>query len=281
MTPPARPADTPGLRSIRASLTPVTLVASGPGHLVLQTAWRQDFRTGNAIHVDGVVQPEEVGRWVLAFAERLGHLPDVRHVEVRWETDLSFTGAGAYAERLAAAARDVDHGLDVERLTVMALDGDPRPVVPLTAGVEVVRADRDEHWWGVRALQISGAGGATEFSTWRTGQLRELAEHGGGGAWVAYRFGVPVGSAGVWRDRAGVAVVDDVVTHAVHRRLGIASHVVAVASGAHRAAFPEDRLLLLTDHGSDAERLYARLGFVAIGTVWGVTSAGSGPTGRR
>lgn len=272
-------ADTPGLRAVRASLTPLTLVAPGPGHLVLQTASRQDFRNGNALHVAGVVAPEELARWRQAFAERLGHLSDIDHVEVRWETDTSFAGVGAYAERLTGAAREL--GLTIERWTVMALDGETRPFVPLTAGIEVVRAGRDEHWWGVRALQISDAGGDAGFWTWRTDQLRELATHGRGGAWLAYRFGIPVASAGVWRDGAGTAVVDDVVTHAVHRRLGIASHLVAVASSAHREAFPEDRLLLLVEHGSDAERLYARLGFVAIGTVWGAIAAGSAPPGRR
>ncbi|MBW3657142.1 MAG: GNAT family N-acetyltransferase [Actinobacteria bacterium] len=279
MTSVARLADTPGLRAVRASLTPLTLVAPGPGHVVLQTASRQDFRRGNALHVDGAVQPQELARWRQAFAERLGHLGGIDHVEVRWETDASFADAGTYAQRLATAAHELD--LTIERWTVMALDDEPRPVVPLTAGVEVVRAGRDEHWWGVRALRISDAGGDGGFWTWRTDQLRELATHGRGGAWLAYRYGVPVGSAGVWRDGAGTAAVDDVVTHAVHRRLGIASHLVAVASGAHREAYPDDRLLLLVDHGSDAERLYARLRFVAVGTVWGATAAGSAPPGRR
>lgn len=279
MTSTARPADSPGLRAVRASLTPLTLVAPGPGHLALQTSSRQDFRSGNALHVEGPVDPHDLARWKQAFAERLGHLAGVDHVEVRWETDASFTEAGAYAERLRAAARDLD--LAIERWTVMALDGEPRPFVPLTAGVEVVRADRDEHWWGVRALRISEAAGQSGFSTWRTDQLRELATHGRGGAWLAYRHGIPVGSAGVWRDGAGTAVVDGVVTHAVHRRLGIASHLVAVASSAHREAHPDDRLLRLVEHGSDAERLHARLGFVATGTVWGATAAGSAPSDRR
>lgn len=273
------PADTPGLRALRASLTPVTLVAAGPDHRVLQTAWRQDFRDGNALHVDGVVAPDELGRWVQAFDERLGHLPGIEHVQVRWETDAGLAEAGAYAQELTAAARARE--LEVERSTVMELSGSPRPLVPLTEAVDVVRAERDEAWWGVRALRISDAGGGVEFAAWRTGQLRELAEHGGGAAWLAYRFGVPVATAGVWRDRAGVAVVDDVITHAVHRRLGIASHLVAVACESHRETFPDDRLLLLATHGSDAERLYARLGFVAVGTVWGVGSAGSGAAGRR
>lgn len=276
MTPPA---DTPGLRALRASLTPVTLLASGPGHRLLQTAWRQDFRDGNALHVEGVVQPDELDRWIQAFAERLGHLPGIDHVQVRWETDAAFSDAGAYADELTAAARERD--LEVERLTVLELEGPPRPMVPLTAGIDVVRAARDEAWWGVRALQISDAGGGGDFWAWRVDQLRELADHGQGAAWLAYRFGVPVGTAAVWRDGAGIAVVDDVVTHAVHRRLGIASHLVAVACGAHRDAFPDDRLLLLADHGSDAERLYARLGFVAIGTVWGVAGGGSTAPGRR
>lgn len=279
MTAPDHPAASPGLRALRASLSTATLVATGPGHLVLQTAWRQDLREGNALHVGEVVDDGQVDRWVRAFAERLGHLPSIEHVTVRWETDATFTGAGDYAARMSASA--AERGLELERLTVLELAGQPRPMVPLTDGVEVVSASRDEHWWGVRALRISAAGGDADLHTWRTDQLRELAKHGRGGAWLAYRFGIPVTTAGVWRDGAGVAVVDDVITHAVHRRLGIASHLVAVASGAHREAFPDDRLLLLAEHGSDAERLYGRLGFAPIGTVWGLTRAGSGDPVRR
>lgn len=271
-------AGTPGLRAVRASLSPATLVATGPGHLVLQTAWRQDFREGNALHVDELVDPAGLDRWLQAFAERLGHLPGIEHVLVRWETDPGFPDAGAYAEVMTAAAGD--RGLELERLTVMELADGPRPMVPLTEGVEVVRAVRDEHWWGVRALGVSAFGEA-DFQTWSTERSREQAEHGRGAAWLAYRFGVPVATAGVWHDAAGVAVVDDVITHAVHRRLGIASHLVAVALSAHHDHRPDDRLFLLAEHGSDAERLYARLGFVAVGTVWGVVGAGSGLPTRR
>ncbi|MBW3620934.1 MAG: GNAT family N-acetyltransferase [Actinobacteria bacterium] len=277
--PATGPAGSPGLRATRASLTPATLIAPGPGHLVLRTAGRGDFREGNALHVDDVLEADAVDRWVAAFAERLGHLAGVEHVLVRWETDVAFADAGTYAARLRAAA--AERGLALDRLTVMELAGEPRALVPLTEGIDVVRAARDEQWWGVRALRISAAGGETDLSTWRTDQQRELAEHGGGAAWLAYRFGVPVAAAGVWRDGAGVAVVDDVVTHAVHRRLGIASHLVAVASRAHRQAFPDDRLLLLVEHATDAERLYARLGFAAVATVWGLTTPGSGADGRR
>jgi GNAT superfamily N-acetyltransferase len=271
--------DTPGLRSVRAALTPATLLAPGPDHLVLQTAWRQDFHDGNALHAAGTVDVDDLDRWLEAFDERFRHLPGVDHVQVRWETTLDRHHAGAYAERLTAAAED--RGLELERLTVMELAGEPRPLVPLTEGVQVVRAERDEHWWGARALHISDTGGAGEFWTWRVDQLRALARHGRGAVWLAYRFGIPVGTASIWHDDAGVAVVDDVVTHAVHRRLGIASHLVAVACSSHRGPRPDDRLVLLAQHGSDAERLYARLGFVAVGTLWSLGSAGSAPDERR
>ena len=275
-TPPAPPAATPGLRAVRASLTPTTLRAPGPGHVALQTATRQDFYEGNALHIEEPVDVDDLDRWIAAFDERLGHLPGVRHRRLLWETGRVFDDAGAYHERLAAAAEA--RGMELDRLTLMELGDELRPMAPLTEGVEIVRAQRDEHWWGVRALKISeNTQVDSEFWTYRTGHHRELAEAGRGGTWLAYRFGIPVAVGSLYRDGEGIAVVDDVITHAVHRRLGIASHLVAVACGAHREAFPQDRILLHTDHGSDAERLYARLGFAPIGTVWILTEVPKDP----
>jgi GNAT superfamily N-acetyltransferase len=279
VTTPDRPAGTPGLRSLRASFTPRTLVATGPGHLVLQTAGRQDFHEGNGLHVDELVDVGSLDRWLQAFDERLAHLPGVGHITVRWETGADFAAAGAYATRMAAAV--ADHGLELDRMTVMELGDDVVPMVPLTAGIHAVRATSDPHWWGARALHISGYPETpAEFWTWMVDQQRSVVEAGAGVAWLAYRFGTPVGTAAILRDGRGLASIDGVITHAVHRRLGVASHLVAVACAAYRDGHPDERIVLLADHGSDAERLYARLGFRAVGTVWGAVGRAL-PAGRR
>ncbi len=267
-TPPVP--DTPGLRSVRASLSPATELLRGPGHVALVTPSRRDFHEGNALHVEEPVDAGDLDRWLAAFEERFGHLAGVDHRRVLWETGPGLTDAGAYAERLRAAAEA--RGLDLDRMTLMALGEELRPMAPFTDGVEAVRAVRDVHWAGVRALHASSTPTpATQLRAWRTAELAALADAGRGGVWLAFRFGVPVATCALFRDGAGIASLDDVITHAVHRQLGIASHLAAVACGAHRAAFPDDRILLLADHGSAAERLYARLGFAPIGTVWALS----------
>lgn len=262
------PADTPGLHAIRAGLGPTTLTAPGPGYVVVRTPSRPDFLDGNALHVEEAVDVTSLDHWLRAFDERLRHLPDIAHQELCWETDLSLPDAGAYTDRLAAAA--AERGLELARLTLMELGEAVRPMVPLTQGVQVVRATDEKHWFGVRGLHVSDEPGTPgAFWTWRMEQYAELARTGRGASWVAYRFGIPAATASVLAaDGSGVASVESVITHPVHRRLGLASHLVAVAAATHRREHPGDRIALLADHGSDAERMYARLGFRPTGTVW-------------
>ena len=67
---------------------------------------------------------------------------------------------------------------------------------------------------------------------------------------VASRFGTPVGAGTlVWApavdvgpDAAGLAVVTDVVVHPAHRRLGIATTLVAELVARHVADFPRARV---------------------------------------
>lgn len=265
------PTGAPGLRSVRAGLGPATVVSPGAGHLALQTPSRQDFRDGNALHVGELVEASSLQRWLWTFEQRLRHLSQLRHVRLDWESDATLPEPAAYATRMRRAV--AEHGLELTRCTVMEAARELRPLVPLTEGVEVVRADRDEHWYGVRALNVSNAPAEPgSFWTWRTEQLRALARAGQGRSWLAYRFGIPVATVSVLAGgEGGLAGVEGVITHPVHRRLGLASHLVAVAATSHRAEHAHDRILLLVEHGSDAERLYGRLGFHPCGTVWSVT----------
>lgn len=256
------------LRSFRVALGPRTLMATGPDHRVLATSWRQDFWSGNAVHIETDVEPDDLDRWLAVFEERLSHLPGVQHRMLVWATDdQQLDDVGAYQRRMTAACEE--RGLTLDRLTVMELD-ELRPLAPATE-VEVVPATADTDYAGLVAILAQG-NGQVDFWKWRADRFKELALDGRGRVWMARRFGIPVATAVVFRDEEGIASVDDVNVHAPHRRLGIGSHITAIAAGAHRESFPDDRVVLATEHASDAQRLYARLGFKPIATVWQATS---------
>lgn len=253
------------LRSFRVALGPRTLMSTAPDHKVLVTTWRQDFWSGNAVHVETDVEPDDLDRWQAVFEERLGHLPGIKHQMIVWATEQR-EDIGDYQRRMTAACEE--RGLTLDRLTIMELD-DLKPMSPATP-VEVVPAKEDGDFAGLVALLAQG-NGQVDFWKWRADRFKEMALAGRGRVWVVRRFGIPAAVAVCFRDEAGVASVDDVVVHPPHRRLGIGSHITAVTAGAHRDSFPDDRIVLGTDHGSDAERMYARLGFKPIATVWQAT----------
>lgn len=260
------------LRSWRVTMGPRTLMSTGPDHKVLVTTWRQDFWSGNAVHVDAHVEPDDLDRWLAVFEERLGHLPGIEHVQIVWATDDDqLDDVGDYQRRMTDAC--AERGLDLDRLTVMELD-ELRPLAPATA-VEVAPASTPADYAGATAI-INQEGGTIDFWRWRMDRFEELALAGRGRLWLGRRFGIPVATASVFRDDSGVASLDEVVVHPPSRRLGIGSHITAVAAGAHQRSFPDDRIVLGVDHASDAQRLYARLGFTPLATVWQASAGRSG-----
>lgn len=72
-------------------------------------------------------------------------------------------------------------------------------------------------------------------------------------------------------DRAGLAIVEDVVTHPLHRGRGLASAIVVHAVDHHLAARPHDRVVIRADADGAARRIYERLGFVPVATDVAVT----------
>jgi GNAT superfamily N-acetyltransferase len=82
------------------------------------------------------------------------------------------------------------------------------------------------------------------------------------------RHGAPVGRLTVAHDRQGLAVVEDVIVHPVHRRLGIASALTHTAVARHLAERPGSRVGLGAEPAGPADHLSRRLGFRPHATVW-------------
>lgn len=273
-----------GLAVDRASLSDRTLATYARDHVSVRTPSRPDFRDGNTLDLVEVPTPADLPRWLDRFAETIGVL-GVRHVQLRWETPLERDAPPAVPTpdpQLAEAC--AAHGLTLLAFTVLLLD---ELVAPVVADAELVRlaaprtADEptspvERRWHASEVLSRYEHGDTpddwravdADFTAWAGEIHRELARAGRAEAWLAYRQGTPAGRLVLVHDRQGLAVVQDVVVHPVHRRRGIAAALTHAAVTGHLAGHPGARIGIVAEPGGQAERLYRRLGFRPHATTW-------------
>jgi GNAT superfamily N-acetyltransferase len=271
-----------GLAVERASLSGRSLVTYARDHVTVRTPSRPDFRAGNTLDLVVPPAPEELTRWMDRFAETTGRL-GVPHVQLRWETPLA-GDAPATAPRpdpaLAAAVRDL--GLSLSAVTVLVLDqlsapaAAPAELVPVAAPSAIPGGPTDRRWHAASVLYRYETGDDPDawrgfdedFVAWSVDVQRELATAGRAQVWLAMRHGGPVGRLTVVHDRQGLAVVEDVIVHPVHRRLGIASALIHRAVAHHLDGQPDSRVGIGAEPGAAVDHLYRRLGFRPHATVW-------------
>jgi GNAT superfamily N-acetyltransferase len=271
-----------GLAAERASLSGRTLVTYARDHVSVRTPSRPDFRMGNSLDLVAPPAPDDVPRWVDRFGDTIGRL-GVDHVQLRWETPLERDAPPAEPEPdpgLAGVLRDL--GLGLEATTVLLLGelqappAAPADLVPVEPPSAVPGGAVDRRWHAATVLYRYGSGDTPDdwrdvdeaFVTWSVDVQRELAADGRAQVWLAMRHGAPVGRLTLAHDRQGLAVVEDVVVHPVHRRIGIAAALTHAAVAHHLDAHPGSRVGLGADPGGQADRLYRRLGFRPHATVW-------------
>lgn len=277
-----------GLAVRRAALSARTLVTYARDHVTVRTPSRPDFHDGNTIDLEAPPRPEALADWVARFHDTVGQM-GVRRVQLRWEEpagDGEAPPEPSEALREAAAAL----GLEITAVTVLLLDRlvEPPPsdaeIVPVPAPSAVPGGPVDRRWHGATVLyryegEEPGPEGWRDFDedfvAFSVDVQRELATDGRAQVWLASRHGGPVARLTVVHDRQGLAVVEDVIVHPVHRRRGIAADLVHRAVADHLATEPDARVGVGAVPGSVGERLYQRLGFRRHATVW--TAAGVPP----
>ena len=222
-TPPRPVAGGPGLAAARLGQGPDTLQTLVHDHVALRTPTRPDHGPGNALHL--FAPPRSTEDALARFDRSVGQLPGVRRRTVAWEV----------ADVQAPAGVDAGGGARLASHVVGVLGSDRVPEAPrVPEGVELVRASTPEHWAGAKVLYLQTDWQGTErYWRWRVDQQRQLTDSGGGMVLVAYRFGVPVGRAGLFVPHdASVGVgdrlagVEDVVVHPLYRRGGIGTALV-------------------------------------------------------
>lgn len=285
-----------GLAVLRVGSSPRTLVTYARDHVTVRTPSRPDFRDGNTLDLDRPPEPSDLPGWVDRVADTIGRM-GVRHVQLRWETPLAADApAAAPAPDPALVEAAERRGFVVHPTSVLLLDElaevapvdaelavvTPPSVVPGGAGpgVEVDAASTpvpvERRWHAVHVLGRYATGddpddwraGDADFDAWALDVLRELTAAGRATTWTAQRHGAPVARAVVVHDRQGLAAVEDVVVHPVHRGGGIASALTRRAVATHLEEHPVSRVGLGAEPGSTADRLYRRLGFRPHATVW-------------
>jgi GNAT superfamily N-acetyltransferase len=269
-----------GLSILRASLSPRTLVTYARDHVTVRTPSRPDYHDGNTLDLEHVPTPASIDAWLDRFRSTIANL-GVAHVQLRWETPGASPVDPALEEALG------ERGLALHPTRVLLLDRlQPAPEAP--AEIQALAPPTgaggavDRRWHGATVLYRYEAEEPDE-SGWRFWNedfiafsvevQRELALAGRTRVWLATRHGAPVGRLTCTHDRQGLAVIEDVVVHPVHRRLGVATAMTHAAVTEQLAHEPDTRIGLGVDPGSVAERVYARLGFGLHATVWTARTA--------
>jgi GNAT superfamily N-acetyltransferase len=271
-----------GLAVERASLSARSLVTYARDHVTVRTPSRPDFRAGNTLDLVVPPAPDDLPRWADRFAETTGIL-GVPHVQIRWETPLPIDAPPApSAPDADLAAASAALGFSLTPVTILTLD---RLVAPAEAPVELVAVDApsavpggavDRRWHAATVLYRYESGDDPGtwrevdegFVAWSVDVQRELTTDGRAQVWLAMRHGGPVGRLTLAHDRQGLAVIEDVIVHPVHRRLGIASALTHTAAIRHLEEHPGSRIGIGAEPGSPADHLYRRLGFRPHATVW-------------
>lgn len=286
-----------GLAAERLGHGPDVLVTTASDHVALRTPSRPDHFSGNAIHL--FAPPPAVRPWLQRHATSIGRIPGVTGAFLCWEVeedlaqdlapDASSRGAAEHlpprlSDRLPD---DVPDDASIELVSAMVwrpdladADADTRLAALEALGVPTppdIRSGADEHVMaGARALYLqAGWGTDVDYWRWHVAQQLDLLVAGRCDVWVSYVQGIPACRVSLMHDRAGLAIVEDVVTHPLHRGSGLASGIVVHAVAHHLAGHSADTVVIRADASGPARRIYERLGFVTVATDICLRTTGS------
>ncbi len=248
-----------GERSERLCAPRTTVYEHRGDHWVVRCPDRPDYHWGNYLALAAPPRADGLAAWADRHREAFAGADGVERACVGWETAGPREPAGLRAAAEAA-------GLGLEVVEALAL---VEPV-PWTARVQIeVRPVPEDGWEELLAFcDTRGDVEAAGFRRWRYAHYSELVRDGTGALWGAWRDGALVGAAGVFA-AGGIARFQDVGVAEAHRGLGICSQLIAAMT--LDVAGRAETVLILADRGSQAERIYRRLGYDRLATVWGVT----------
>lgn len=213
-------------------------------HLVVRTPASPSYHWGNFVLVTDPHAVGEAGRWVTVFEDAF---PEAGHRAI-----------GMVAEPADPTAWSTA-GLELEHEDVLLTETGPQRR-DLAGGYRVAEVRSDDAWRQLVAEDDDAAPAVLEHARQRVRSQRGLVEDARAaffGAFVGDRL---VSSLGIVDCGDGIFRYQDVRTDEVHRRRGLASHLIGVAAG-WAAARGARQWVILADAESDASRLYRSVGF--------------------
>jgi GNAT superfamily N-acetyltransferase len=222
-------------------------------YLVVETPDDPTYYNGNLLVLQAAPQVGEVAFWLRRFESELsGKNHAIKHVTLWWD---GISGDAGAVDELKAA------GFAVHVNSVMVADSAPA-AVETPAGIDIrlldanqVLATADIAW----AIADRHDDVYRRFYQRRANWHRGLAVRGAAKFWGAFDGDDLVGSLGLV-SLGNVARYQDVQTLAAYRRRGIATALLVAAA---RDAFAHgmQRVVIVAEAGTGADRVYTRVGF--------------------
>jgi GNAT superfamily N-acetyltransferase len=265
-----------------------TICLDRGSYQVIRTASMPSYHWGNYLVLDQPPELAEIDAWLVRCWQELGDLP-IRKRTLSWETDPGQTWPRG----------DQEPPREYQRLIVLAADLPPLPPLPpghvprvhdAPGGITFRPITGDGEWRLVPELSIAALDtsipGYAEFVRWRYDQYARVLAGNPGHQWGAWLGDALVASLGLFSAPEALRF-QEVQTHPEHRGRGICTALCVHALRHHMAAEPGKPAIIVAESGSQAERIYRRIGFAEIGwqhvlahgAPGSASPAGPGPAG--
>jgi ribosomal protein S18 acetylase RimI-like enzyme len=220
-------------------------------YLVVRTPSNPTFYWGNFVLFAGAVAADE---WLSPFAREF---PDARHVAI---------GVDGTDGSLHNGSTLLESGFELEVSTVLSLTRAPTEAARPDALCR--RLHTDDDWAQVGDLRVALAedqerltDGYRVFLERRIQEAMALDRAGHAVHFGAFVHGHLRSCLGLVTDGRGTARYQQVETHPLHRRRGLAGALVAMAGRHGIAEFAASKLVIVADPQGPAINLYRSLGF--------------------
>ena len=234
-------------------------------YLVILSPENPEFYWGNFLLFSNPPIEGDFTRWQALFAREIGEPPAVNHQVFAWD---------APQGDLGEAGQFLNQGFRLINDAVMVLDALIVPPDPAIA-VNIRPLESEFDWAQALENQIECSSdeddksGFREFITIKMRRYRRMVEAGLGNWFGAFSGGRLSADCGVFQQDA-IGRFQSVGTHPDFRRRGIAAKLVHEAGQWALNQFKLDRLVIVAEENSSAQRIYQSLGFTPVERQTGV-----------
>lgn len=224
-------------------------------YLVIQTPANPLFYWGHFLLFAAPPGPADFVRWRQLFAAELDALPHVRHVALGWDAPDGMLGA---------IQPFLDAGFQCFKDLVLVTERVHPPPYPNTA-IAIRALTTDDEWAAALALHLRCHGaedpsGDLTFIRNQWARYRAMTQ-AGRGAWLgAFLDAQLVGALGIFAE-GELGRFQEVSTHPDYQRQGICGTLVHYASHYAFERLGARRLVIVTEEGYHAARVYQAVGF--------------------